>query len=355
MDPNELNHLFDQMSPTPEQEEAILARLRASKQEGTRPMKQIKKTAVVLAAAALLLTACAFAVVSTLDPRLLSFFQRTPQDTELLADGVVEVNQSHTYENGWTVEVRQMLFDRFVTAILVDVTAPEGTELSASDAYYLDLWMEDTEIDNSLPEEPSSLDSSETGAFRIYGSRLLPDENSADPHYAFLCYQGPVVDAWEINSQPHSIRIIPSAMWSIGDAGDVVADLAAEGDTPWSCTMDLSPQDGGRDFPAGQRVSVVGEEVTITDLYISPISCVIRLTGPTDSPLLLSLNGLSSMEEKVCLNLEDGSTVPMYRSYTSSYNPDIGVGAFVLQNDQIIDPEQVVSITILDQTFPLGE
>ena len=57
MDPNELNRLFDQMSPTPEQEEAILARLRASKQEGTRPMKKLLAT-LTAAALAFSLAAC---------------------------------------------------------------------------------------------------------------------------------------------------------------------------------------------------------------------------------------------------------------------------------------------------------
>ena len=91
----------------------------------------------------------------------------------------------------------------------------------------------------------------------------------------------------------------------------------------------------------------------MTQLYLSPISTVIRIDGPAHSPFLTSLHGLSSLEEKVVLNLEDGSAVPMFRSYSSSYNPDTGTGAFYLQNEQIIDPEQVESITILDQTFPL--
>ena len=41
-------------------------------------------------------------------------------------EGVVEVNQSHTYENGWTVSVRQALADRYSLTVLVEVTAPEN-------------------------------------------------------------------------------------------------------------------------------------------------------------------------------------------------------------------------------------
>ena len=106
MDPRELNHLFEQMSPAPDQEEAILARLQAPEKAVKIPSRRWKKSVFVLTATAAMALACAAAAFSALDPRLLSFFQRTPQDTELLGEGVVEVNQSHTYENGWTVSVR---------------------------------------------------------------------------------------------------------------------------------------------------------------------------------------------------------------------------------------------------------
>ena len=97
LDKQDLDRLFDQMAPSQQQEDAVLARLLAQNRRGKRPMRQIRKTALALAAAAALLTTCAFAAY-TLDPRLLSFFRYTQQDAELVADGVVEVNQSHTYE-----------------------------------------------------------------------------------------------------------------------------------------------------------------------------------------------------------------------------------------------------------------
>ena len=138
MDPRELNHLFEQMSPAPEQEEAILARLQAPEKAVKNPSRRWKKSVFVLTAAAAMALACAAAAFSALDPRLLSFFQRTPQDTELLGVGVVAVDQSHTYENGWTISVRQALADRYSFTVLVEVTAPEGTALDQAE-YLLDL------------------------------------------------------------------------------------------------------------------------------------------------------------------------------------------------------------------------
>ena len=52
MDPRELNHLFEQMSPTPDQEEAILARLQAPEKAVKNPSRSWKKSVFVLTAAA---------------------------------------------------------------------------------------------------------------------------------------------------------------------------------------------------------------------------------------------------------------------------------------------------------------
>ena len=333
MEANELNHLFEQMSPTPEQEEAILARLQAPKQEGARPMKHIQKTAVVLAAAALLLATCAFAVASTLDPRLLSFFQRTPQDTELLADGIVEVDQSHTYPNGWTVEVEQVLADQYVLNVLVEVTAPEDAPLPTG-LSYLTLHIENTQEERSTSS--------------VSGSRLLEDEDPGDNRYTFLCYRTPGPASTQWTDRPSSVRITPLDLWSDTSVGPVI-DFRGD---DWSCTADLPAEDNGQEFPAGHTLLVGNETVTVTYLYLSPISCVLRINGPAHSPFLTGRDGLSSLEGKVFLHLKDGSAVSMY-SYNSSYNPDSGDGAFILQNAQIIDPDQVESITILEQTFPL--
>ena len=180
MDPRELNHLFEQMSPAPDQEEAILARLQASEKAVKNPSGRWKKSVFVLTAAAAMALACAAAAFSALDPRLLSFFQRTPQDTELLGEGVVEVNQSHTYENGWTISVRQALADRYSFTVLVEVTAPEGTVLEQAE-YLLDL-------DSDLLPELEDRDG--IGGFR-YGSTMLEDEDPADNYITLLWDRSP--------------------------------------------------------------------------------------------------------------------------------------------------------------------
>ena len=321
MDPRELNHLFEQMSPAPEQEEAILARLQAPEKAVKNPSRHWKKSVLVLTAAAAMALACAAAAFSALDPRLLSFFQRTPQDTELLGEGVVEVNQSHTYENGWTISVRQALADRYSLTALVEVTAPEGTALDQEHHnYYFDL------SSQLLPEAENAAG---VGGWRS-GSTLLADDDPTDNQLTFLWYRSPTsyLEAETETFTGRTAVLSPSRFWS--DVPDTL--LYWKTDFPleeWSCTVDLPAEDSGKEVPAGQTVEEHDS----------------RMWGPV---------GLSSLTEETSLTLADGSTLPMSRLLDLTYNSDAGQAEAVFQLERITDPEQVASVNVFGETIPVS-
>ena len=78
---HDLNKAFDEFAPTPEQEQAMLDRLLTDQKE-VKPMNHMKKMTAVIAAAALLLMACAFTVATGLDQRILEYFGGTEQDAQ---------------------------------------------------------------------------------------------------------------------------------------------------------------------------------------------------------------------------------------------------------------------------------
>ena len=100
MTSHDLNRAFEAFAPTAEQEQAMLDRL-LTEQKEVRPVNRIKKMTVVLVAAALMLMACAFTVVTGLDQRILSYFGGGEEQAQLVSGGVVEVEKSFRYENGW--------------------------------------------------------------------------------------------------------------------------------------------------------------------------------------------------------------------------------------------------------------
>ena len=125
MTSHDLNRAFEAFAPTAEQEQAMLDRL-LTEQKEVRPVNRIKKMTVVLVAAALLLMACAFTMATGLDQSIVEYFKGEPEDASLMSAGIVPVEQSHTYDNGWTVEIKQVLMDRNSITALVELTAPEG-------------------------------------------------------------------------------------------------------------------------------------------------------------------------------------------------------------------------------------
>lgn len=342
MDPRELNHLFEQMSPAPDQEEAMLARLQAPEKAVKNPSRRWKKSVFVLTAAAAMALACAAAAFSALDPRLLSFFQRTPQDTELLGEGVVEVNQSHTYENGWTISVRQALADRYSFTVLVEVTAPEGTVLEQAE-YLLDL-------DSDLLPELEDRDG--IGGFR-YGSTMLEDEDPADNYITLLWDRSPT-SYLKAETEPFTGRtavLTPLRLTSWDTVQNLEIDFIQE---PWSCTVDLPAEDSGREVPSGQTVLVGEDEMEVIQLYLSPISCALTLQGEEHDSRMWGPVGLSSLMEETSLTLADGSTLPMSRLLDLTYNSDAGQAEAVFQLERITDPEQVVSVTVFGETIPVS-
>ena len=344
MDPRELNHLFEQMSPAPEQEEAILARLQAPEKAVKNPSGRWKKSVFVLTAAAAMTLACAAAAFSALDPRLLSFFQRTPQDTELLGEGVVEVNQSHTYENGWTVSVRQALADRYSLTALVEVTAPEGTALYQEQYnYYFDL------SSQLLPEAENAAG---VGGWRS-GSTLLADDDPTDNQLTFLWYRSPT-SYLEAETEPFTGRtavLTPLRLTSWDTVQNLEINFIQE---PWTCTVDLPEEDSGTEISVRQAVLVGEDEMEVTQLYLSPISCALTLQGEEHDSRMWGPVGLSSLMEETSLTLADGSTLPMSRLLDLTYNSDAGQAEAVFQLERITDPEQVVSVTVFGDTIPVS-
>ena len=346
MDPRELNHLFEQMSPAPDQEEAILARLQAPEKAVKNPSRRWKKSVFVLTAAAAMALACAAAAFSALDPRLLSFFQRTPQDTELLGAGVVAVDQSHTYENGWTVSVRQVLADRYSLTALVEVTAPEGTALDQEHHnYYFDL------SSQLLPEAENAAG---VGGWRS-GSTLLADDDPTDNQLTFLWYRSPTsyLEAETETFTGRTAVLSPSRFWS--DVPDTL--LYWKTDFPleeWSCTVDLPEEDSGTEISVRQAVLVGEDEMEVTQLYLSPISCALTLQGEEHDSRMWGPVGLSSLMEETFLTLADGSTLPMSRLLDLTGNPETGRVEAVFQLERITDPEQVVSVTVFGETIPVS-
>ena len=354
MEDHDIYRVFEQVKPTRSQEEAMLERLFLEERKG-RPMKLMKKTIAVLAAAALLLTTCAFAAVTGLGRQVLDYFGVRQEDEALFSQEWEPVGLSHTFQNGWTVDVNQMYTGLYSAAILVDVTAPEGVVLDG-DNYSLKYWWEET--DNPWPP-------------RIGGRSLdyLPDGNSADGKVSFLitavCLEDPVsLLGLETKFYPYRLTEYSEGVEETFDfvGGHWTTDL----------TITLSEQASGFVQSVGQPLTVEGEEVLLDSVYLSPIAAFYGIRPSGDDPFSDSIWEvmISSNDASPVLTTQSGETVRMaeqvygraagetetvsYGMFERTYAlPGCTFARVGYRPERVFDPAEIASITILGQTFPL--
>lgn len=337
MDKCEWKRVFDQVKPTPEQEQAMLDRL-LQEQKEVKPVSRRKKITVVLVAAAVLLMACAFTVATGVDQRLLALFRGDEQDAQQITEGVVSVGESYTYDNGWTVEVEQVLVDRYSLAALVDLIGPEGTVLDGEDCF-VDFASE------IIPEDGEGV-----GSY-VSGSTVLEDENPEDNQISFLWQRGPSTFLKSGTQSMIGCEITLRPTWlTRGGSRGVIADFRGDQRT---FTVKLPEKDSGWTYQLGCPLQVDEETMTLEELYISPISAVCFVNGTPNDSRMWGPPGLSDIYESLVLNMADGESVAMSQSVSQTYNPESGEGRLVFQTERIIQPENVVSVTLLGQTFSL--
>lgn len=331
MTSHDLNRAFEAFAPTAEQEQAMLDRL-LTEQKEVRPVNRIKKMTVVLVAAALLLMACAFTMATGLDQSIVEYFKGEPEDASLMSAGIVPVEQSYTYDNGWTVEIKQVLMDRNSITALVELTAPEGV----------------------VPELEYRIFDMEPVITNAQGEGLLlggvpreipledpdPEDNQATILWSYDVLLG-VEEMWG-----GSFTLIPRQFfWSTKEGPVQFSD-------GWSCTGTLPSEDAGLLYRMDEPFSLEGKELGLKSIYISPIRFVFTLEAcdPT-------MDTLHEERGSVSLTLEDGSIVKMEEGIYSASADQTGETddcRIQFQPEKLVDPENVTAVTLYGQTFSLN-
>ena len=331
MTSHDLNRAFEAFAPTAEQEQAMLDRI-LTEQKEVRPVNRIKKMTVVLVAAALMLMACAFTVATGLDQSIVEYFKGEPEDASLMSAGIVPVEQSHTYDNGWTVEIKQVLMDRNSITALVELTAPEGV----------------------VPELEYRIFDMEPVITNAQGEELLlggvpreipledpdPEDNQATILWSYDVLLG-VEEMWG-----GSFTLIPRQFfWSTKEGPVQFSD-------GWSCTGTLPSEDAGLLYRMDEPFSLEGKELGLKSIYISPIRFVFTLEAcdPT-------MDTLHEKRGSVSLTLEDGSIVKMEEGIYSASADQTGETddcRIQFQPEKLVDPENVTAVTLYGQTFSLN-
>lgn len=339
----ELKRVLDQVRPTRDREEAMLEDLlREHEERMNGPMKKrriLPRFAALAAVAALMATTCAFAVVTGLDQRLLSYFGGTPEQEALLSPAAVTVGKE-IKDQGSTLHVRQVIADRYSAVILMDFTAPEGTVL---DGDYYTLW---TTLHGKTADG---------AALSSWGSgwTLLEDGDPGDNRITLL-YRVDFIDG-DGNALGTTLTLDFEGLYS----DNVRENCVVQGH--WKCKVTLPEADPGRYVTPEAPIEIGENEVTLTSLYLSPISLAWELGEGEDDLESLdhsALHGREDWPELITLTMDDGRKLSPgeIKFMITEYKTDLlerDRGRYCLELRSIIDPAEAISVTIFGQSFDL--
>lgn len=258
-----------------------------------------------------------------------------------MAPTAVRVEKSHTYDNGWAVNIRQAMTDRYSMAVMFDVTAPEGTSLN---------W----------EESGLSVDPQPDRKFSGMGWRVDqladgdPEDNQAS-YLLFLHYDNH--DGYDIIGSVWELT--PKYFWYVEQDG-TSREVALEG---WTCRIRLSDQDPGLLYEVGRSISLKGCGTDLDQVYLSPISFAFRLRHIPDALWEIGSGlGREDLEDQIFLHTVSGETVQMETLVMGGLtnpesndpdDPDASYGLYIFRPERVIDPAEIVSATICHQTFDL--
>ena len=284
MDRHELNRMFDGLTPDPQRERELLNQLLQDGARRKTPMKNWKRVVLAVAAAALLVTGAAAAVVPGISQKLLEYLGVAPEDTqaaELLVSGAMALDITKE-DNGATLHVTQVLRDRTSIMVLVDFTAPEGTVLKmtpdsekvleGSKGFYgTDEWL------YFMDEAGEKTDLGIYGNY-IYDWEIMEDGDPLDNHVSAM-FTIKLPQGGILHGKAASMRLPVGTLmrldWDADKEKPLFADVYS-GD--WSCDVPLPQKDIGWtqqvDCPVGE---LDGADIMVKELYLSPVNLLITL------------------------------------------------------------------------------
>ena len=330
---DDINRVFDQIRPSQEQKDTILNRLLEPERK-VAPMKKLKKLTLIGIAAALMAVICAAAVAAGIDQRLIDFLGGGTQAQELLAPGAQPVDLT-VEDNGAVLHVTQVLMDRYSIFILADFTAPEGTVLDMKEnanGNYCGFSGLDGSMPSLLNQAGEEIDLNQSWSYQV---RTLDDGDPLDNHLTLLLRMDlceGIRPEWEIAG-----LLLPAVDLICSDPESEELITVYTGD--WSCQFPITWQDMGQSVRLNRVAGHLdGADITVKELYLSPMTLQIKLERETPvaaygdksgTQVYSRWVGVLSGPDCVTLTDRDGQTIPLVELGGSS-SPQDQDGSFQL-------------------------
>ena len=287
MDRHELNRMFDGLAPTQKRERELLRQLLRDDARRKRPMKNWKRVVIGMAAAALLVTGAAAAVVLPgLNQRFLEYLNVEPENSgavaeaeNLLYPGAMALDITKE-NNGAALHVTQVLRDRDFVMILADFISPEGTQLYMGEADPPGI-STSKGLNNGSGEAVDFLDGAgeplgKDGLVGFYSWKVLEDDDPMDNHVPLMFTLSPQMSESAAVWNAASLRV-PAVNLGYYDLEQQKEITVYSGN--WSFEVPLPQKEIGWAMQADQVIGELdGAVMTAGELYLSPMTLELRLS-----------------------------------------------------------------------------
>jgi len=321
----------------------------------------LKKSAAVAAVAAFFLLASAFTMAVGLNPALSNFFRAEAGEQSLLTAATRDINQSHTFDDGWTVKISQAISDSSNIVALIEFIAPEEMDISDHDW----AWKVAPLLEFSIYSPDGAwIDGNNVSSFQY-----LEDSAPEDGHIYLLWMYSTSLPVYYLGDT--EIKSLLGAEITLSPLGwkDTATDEAVvfSGDK-WDCTFTLPETDSALTYDIGQPLKIGNTEAELISVRLSPICFSFEFGTYAGSGHYGSVFYASKASSLYCFTLADGGIIPArdHFSHSSVAAGDTklvdssgqrlkGKNRIELIPAEFVDPQDIVSVTILGQTFDLKE
>ncbi|MCL2356194.1 MAG: DUF4179 domain-containing protein [Defluviitaleaceae bacterium] len=336
--PKDIVDCFDNIKATEIQKQKMLTTVLASKKGDITMNRKARFSAVASLAAALILgTTTVLATTFGWHEALLSHFNATPEQIEMLDETVGAPNVSAT-QNGLTITVVQTIADSFGVYVLYDVTAEDE-----SFAFPDETWIWARLFTANDSDAGVTAGSGRAVILENHGNRLLVLQHF---HSTAPTTGG-------------SVELFISELQYMSDErsydGRILETLFAG---EWSLRWELDFADTGKTLLPNTEIIASGATATVTKIVISPLSAMIFFEGDSFLPNPVSIRksdgtaitfGADSENALFTRVASESYAGTEHDGTEESFSQTLLYGF-----DGIINVNDIESITIGNVTIPMG-
>ena len=287
---------------------------------------------------------------------------------------------AHSYPSGWTVQVGQVLADRYMITAVLDFSAPPDIDLSAlveregEFELLMEYSVEDRDgvmlggkicFPSMTPERLGGWERAlvekekkEIQTYGVFGKselEILESSNLKEGRLSvmWIFYKGS--EFIEDDILGGRLRLSPKGLW-FRETKKMLYLCGSE--EKWTYEAGLPESDPGRQYAVKVPIQMDGKELEVQKIYLSPLELACYIYYPYDWDTGEPCCFLWESEEYT-LNLSTGDRVSMKSELrggcVGEQTPESCWELYCVsaQPEQLVDPEQVTSVTLYGQTCEL--